>query len=183
MSTDWQQRNLVLGDFEGQRVRVKGIFEKYAERDKGDAVLVQDLEVELKNEWTRIGHVWLQHAEFMQQLKEGDRFEASCRVSSYTKKSGEQIGMKFCNLSYPQQIKVFPPPPAVRLDANWKTEKEVKEVKKASSEELEKKAMNLIHKLGFVNYQKLKELVKEAGSWTELDRLVQDYIEEKNEEK
>lgn len=111
---DLARRDKVLGPWLGERITIKGVYERYATRDRRGTALVvclaQDVEVTLPNlERHDIGHVWIQHAETMKELREGDRFTATCRISTYAKE-----GENHYNLTYPNQIQCMPPPTAWR---------------------------------------------------------------------
>lgn len=107
----------VLQDYVGARVRAKGVYDSLDYKVKSDrefaVVLLQDVEVMLAGGWYVIGHTWVQHAETMKHLGQGDRVEALFKVKSYYHKS---IGEIDYGLTWPSEVKVLRVP-AVRIPA------------------------------------------------------------------
>ena len=76
---DNDRRREVLADYLDQRVVLTGVFDRLATNKNPNkpfkVALLQDAEVELSGGRHDLGHVWLQHAETLSELQQGDRIQ------------------------------------------------------------------------------------------------------------
>jgi hypothetical protein len=117
------ERRKVLSDWVDERVKITGVLEGVStNRDPYKpfkVALVQDAEVELPGRLRHyLGHVWLQRAETLRDIRPGERFSCSCVVSRYLKRlpkdNGEEYEIPDYGLRFPNEVRVLTHPVALQ---------------------------------------------------------------------